>query len=171
MIYVTVGTAVGGGEFDRLIKKMDDIALSLTEEVLIQTGASRLIPKNAKYLNYASYEQSLEYFRTARLVVGHCGSGTIINALSFGCNLILVPRKFEFSEHSDDHQLEIAKYLEKKSLARIIYDVKDLDKAIDDSTAGRNTGAAQFSSASKNDLICNMRRYLAGESAGTICAG
>jgi beta-1,4-N-acetylglucosaminyltransferase len=130
MIFVTVGTAISGGEFDRLIKKMDDIAPRLGEEILMQIGASKYIPENTKWVDYVSYEESLEYFKRSRLVVGHCGAGTMINVLSFGVPLIVIPRRFELAEHADDHQLEIAKFLEENNLAKVVYDVEELEEVI-----------------------------------------
>jgi len=130
MIYVTVGTAIGGGEFDRLVKKIDDIAPNIGEDIIVQVGASKYIPKNVRWFNYVSYDESLEYFKKARLVIGHCGSGTMINALSFGVPLIVIPRRFKFAEHSDDHQVEIAKFLEQNRLATVVYDIEDLEIVI-----------------------------------------
>jgi len=130
MIYVTVGTAIGGGEFDRLVKKIDDIAPNIGEDIIVQVGASKYIPKNVRWFNYVSYDESLEYFKKARLVIGHCGSGTMINALSFGVPLIVIPRRFKFAEHSDDHQVEIAKFLEQNRLAAVVYDIEDLEIVI-----------------------------------------
>ena len=47
MILVTVGTHYLS--FDRLIKKIDEIALSIDEEIIAQIGNSKYKPKNIKY--------------------------------------------------------------------------------------------------------------------------
>jgi UDP-N-acetylglucosamine transferase subunit ALG13 len=62
MIFVTIGSAVKGIEFTRLIKKMDDIAGKIDEEVVMQIGTVPYEPQNAKYFRYASYQENLSYF-------------------------------------------------------------------------------------------------------------
>jgi UDP-N-acetylglucosamine transferase subunit ALG13 len=131
MIFVTVGTSIGGGSFDRLIKKMDYIAPKLKDEVIMQIASSKYIPTSTRYYRYLSYEECINCFKKSRLIIGHCGSGTAINAINFGVPLIAVPRISKFAEHSDDHQIELAEMLEKKyPIVKIVYDVDDLECAI-----------------------------------------
>jgi len=160
MIYVTVGSGIGGQEFDRLIKKVDDIASHFEEEFIVQLGASKYIPQNIKWFDYVPYEESLEYFRKARLVIGHCGSGTIINALSFGKPLIVIPRLVKFNEHSDDHQLEMAALLEQSQIARVVYDVEDLEFVIRDTLEEFRDSEKGVSSINRRNLIDEIRRFL-----------
>jgi len=132
MIYVTVGSSEKGTEFDRLIKKIDELAKDISEEIIMQIGSSNYIPKNTKYFRYCSYEKSLSFFSKAKLVIGHCGSGTIINAIKFNVPLIIVPRKLQYGElDTDDHQLILARKLEETHYKiKIIYEVNDLEDAI-----------------------------------------
>jgi beta-1,4-N-acetylglucosaminyltransferase len=164
MIYVTVGAGTGGQEFDRLIKKVDEIAPHFEEEFIVQLGASKYIPQNIKWFNYVPYEESLEYFRKAQLVIGHCGSGTIINALSFGKPLIVIPRLLKFNEHADDHQLEMATQLEQSQIARVVYDVEDLEPVIRKTLEEFRDPKKRFSSIDRENLITKMKAFL--KSAG-----
>jgi len=166
MIYVTVGAGVGGQEFDRLIKKVDDIAPKFEEEFVIQLGASKYIPQNMKWFDYVSYEESLEYFRNARLVIGHCGAGTIINALGFGKPLIVIPRLFKFNEHGDDHQLDMAALLEQSQTAQVVYDVEDLEAAIRNTLEELHDSEKEFSSIHRRNLLNEMRKFLASMDKG-----
>ena len=160
MIFVTVGTAVGGGEFDRLVKKIDAMAPSLGEDVLIQIGAGKYIPENAKWLRYIDHGQVLDYFRGAKLVIAHCGTGTVISALSSGSRLIVVPRRAHLAEHSDDHQMEIARFLEKEDLAEVVYEVEDLDAAVKAALAGSPGPGKAASSGQRQSLVRGVRGYL-----------
>jgi beta-1,4-N-acetylglucosaminyltransferase len=160
MIYVTVGAGTGGQEFDRLIKKVDEIAPHFEEEFIVQLGASKYVPQNMKWFDYVLYEESLEYFRKAKLVIGHCGSGTIINALSFDKPLIVIPRLLKFNEHSDDHQLEMAMLLEKNQIARVVYNVEELEFVIRNTLEGFRDSEKSFSSVNRRNLIKGMRRFL-----------
>ncbi len=161
MIYVTVGAGTGGQEFDRLIKKVDDIAPKFGEEFVIQLGASNYVPQNMKWFDYVTYDESLEYFRKAHLVIGHCGAGTIINALSFGKPLIVIPRLLKYNEHADDHQLEMAAVLERSQIARVVYDVADLEFVIRDTLEESRDSEKDFSSINRRNLINKIREFLA----------
>jgi UDP-N-acetylglucosamine transferase subunit ALG13 len=160
MIYVTVGAGTGGQEFDRLIKKVDGIAPHFEEEFIVQLGASQYIPRNIKWFDYVPYEESLEYFRKAKLIIGHCGSGTVINALGFGKPLIVIPRLLKFNEHSDDHQLEMAVLLEQSRIAQVVYDVEDLESVIRSTLEEVHDSEKSFSSIHRRNLIKAMKEFL-----------
>ena len=166
MIYVTVGAGIGGQEFDRLIKQGGHIAFHFKEEFVVQLGASQYIPQNIKWFDYVTYEESLEYFRKAQLVIGHCGAGTIINALSFSKPLIVIPRLLKFNEHADDHQLEMAALLEQGQIARVVYDVEDLEFVIRNTLEQVHDSEKDFSSINRRNLINRMREFLANMGKG-----
>jgi len=130
MIFVTLGSAVKGIEFTRLINKMDEITGKMDEEVIMQIGTVPYEPKNAKYFRYASYQENLSYFQKASLVVGHGGTGTILNALRFQVPIIVVPRRHHYGEHVDDHQVELAQRLVGNELIKVVYDIEDLESAV-----------------------------------------
>jgi len=62
LIFVTIGTMVKVNEFTRLIKKMDEVAGRLDEEVVMQIGSVPYEPQHAKHFNDASYQESRSYF-------------------------------------------------------------------------------------------------------------
>lgn len=130
MIFVTIGTMVKVNEFTRLIKKMDEVAGRLDEEVVMQIGSVPYEPQNAKYFSHTSYQESLSYFQKASLVVGHGGAGTILNALRFQVPIIVVPRSQRYGEHFDDHQMELAQRLVGNELIKVVYDIEDLESAV-----------------------------------------
>jgi len=127
MIFVTVGTAVKGLEFTRLLETMDRLAGELKLDVLIQCGSSPYQPQHARYVRFLSYNEALDQFRQCRLVVGHCGAGTILNALRFGKPMILLPRRAGQGEHVDDHQMELAAALSDVAGVWVVYEVSDLE--------------------------------------------
>jgi UDP-N-acetylglucosamine transferase subunit ALG13 len=127
MIFVTVGTAVKGLEFTRLLETMDRLAGELKLDVLLQCGSSPYAPKNARFVHFLSYNEALEQFRQCDLVVGHCGAGTILNALRFGKPMILLPRRPGQGEVVDDHQMELAAELSKMEGVWVAYEVSELD--------------------------------------------
>jgi UDP-N-acetylglucosamine--N-acetylmuramyl-(pentapeptide) pyrophosphoryl-undecaprenol N-acetylglucosamine transferase len=51
------------------------------------------------------------------IVITHAGMGSVISALTTGKRPIIVPRRKQFKEHIDDHQVAIAAELENRGLA------------------------------------------------------
>ncbi|MFH0921487.1 MAG: glycosyltransferase [Fibrobacterota bacterium] len=112
MIYLTVGAHFQG--FDRLLREADALAPEWGEEVIAQTGRSLYAPRNMKAVAWLGYEEALRHIQQARFIIAHAGIGTIINAKKFGTPLVLVPRRKEFGEHTNDHQLEIVQALQQE---------------------------------------------------------
>ncbi len=111
MIFVTVGLHNQG--FDRLIKKMDEIAGTIDEDVIMQIGHTNYTPKNATYFRFKDdFSEIVNLNKNARLVVCHGGAGSIIAALEQKTPVIAVPRLKKFREHLNDHQFEISPGLE-----------------------------------------------------------
>lgn len=128
MILVTVGNHNQG--FDRLVKKMDEIALKIDEKIIIQIGDTKYKPLNADYFTFDSYENMKKLNGEARVVVSHAGVGSIITALEQGTPIIIVPRLKKFNEVLDDHQMEIAEAISGNKNVKVIYDVNDLEKIL-----------------------------------------
>jgi UDP-N-acetylglucosamine transferase subunit ALG13 len=137
MIFITVGTHYLG--FERLIKKVDDIAVRIDEKIVAQIGSTRYIPKNIKYFTFVEEDEKiLEFYKKSRIIITHAGAGSIINILYAKKPLIVVPRLKKYNEHIDDHQLELAEVLNNKGLAIVIHDVENLEKVLKNSNFNIN---------------------------------
>jgi UDP-N-acetylglucosamine transferase subunit ALG13 len=130
MIFVTVGNDFRG--FDRLLRKMDEIALRIPNDMVIQRGYSRYLPKNTKHFDFVSMNKAIEYIQKSRLVVSHAGIGTIILCKEYGIPILILPRRKAYGEHMNDHQLEIAQALEKREGENIyvVYGEDQLEEKI-----------------------------------------
>ncbi len=127
MIYVTLGTMFM--DFPRLIRKMDEMAGSTGERVVIQLGLSKIVPKHAEYFDFKKQEEIRAIQREARVIVCHAGIGAVRDALSAARPLIVVPRLKRFGEHMNDHQLDLAEAVARRGWGRMVVDVAELDSA------------------------------------------
>ena len=152
MIFVSVGMHHQG--FDRLIRAMDTLAPSLGEPVVMQIGASSYRPRNARYFRFASSEEVEALARDARVVVTHCGVGSILTAIRHGVPIVVVPRLRRFAEHVDDHQLEVARVLSESDQVAAVYDMESLPQAIARATV------PPVVADRRRDLIAALRQYL-----------
>lgn len=129
MIFVTVGTNTYS--FDRLIKEVDNIAKGLREKIIAQIGYTKYTPKNIEFFRFTNYEKILKLNEKADIIITHGGAGCAINALKNGKPTIVVPRYKKFKEHTNDHQLDLTRNLEKERRIIAVYDIKNLKKAIE----------------------------------------
>lgn len=129
MIFVMVGTHNLG--FDRFVKKMDEIAEK--EEVVMQIGSTAYRPKNAEYFDFAGIKTIYEYIEKADVVVTHGGIGCVTDSLAYGKPTVIVPRLKRYNEHTNDHQLDLAREMEREGRAIMVMDIERLEGAIKDS--------------------------------------
>jgi len=129
MIFVTTGTQV---QFDRLIKAIDEIALSLNgEEIIAQAFDMKYQAKNIKTLEYIAPADFKNYIEAADLIISHAGTGTILSVAQTEKPLIVFPRLGKLREARNDHQLDTCRMMEKICLLQVAYDEKQLKEKID----------------------------------------
>lgn len=129
MIFVMVGMHYEG--FERLVKKMDEIAGKINERVVMQVGNTCYVPKHADYLKFFKEEEKETLIKKAKIVI--CQGGmTIIDSLMLGTPVVAVPRLKEFGECINDHQMIFAEKLEDLGLIRIVRNIDELENMVHD---------------------------------------
>ena len=131
MIFITVGTHEQ--PFNRLLKCIDQMVEKgeINEEIVCQKGYTDYEPKNYKAEKLISYEQMQENIEKARIVVTHGGPASFLEPLKYGKIPIVVPRRKEYNEHVNNHQLEFSKEVEKRMKNIIVAeDEKEIEKCI-----------------------------------------
>ena len=150
MIYITVGTMYL--DFPRLIRKADAIAEATGERTLVQTGMGNTIPAHCEHFNFKPRDEVEAVQREARVIVTHAGIGSVIDALNAERPLLVVPRLKRFGEHNNDHQLDLARAVERRGWGRMILDIDELDHACADPPPAHTRYAP-----AKQDLIQTVR--------------
>ena len=125
MIFITVGTHEQ--PFDRLLKCIDKLIEegTIKEEIVCQKGYTDYEPKNYKAEKLIPYEKMQENIEKARIVITHGGPASFIAPLSIGKIPIVVPRKKEFNEHVNNHQLEFSKEVAKRMKNIIVVETEE----------------------------------------------
>jgi len=121
MIFVTVGTTYA---FDDLVKAVDEIAPSIKEKIIIQTGTGTYVPQNCEYFHFKANLK--KYIQKASIVISHGGAGASYEILTMGKKLISV----ENLDVNDSHQWDLLSKLEEKGYILWCRDLKDLSKQI-----------------------------------------
>lgn len=129
MIFVTVGTHEQ--PFDRLVSYMDRWAGIHDEEVVIQSGFATYVPLNCKWKRWFLYREMIRLVSDARLVITHGGASSFFMALQVGKVPIVVPRRREYREHVNNHQVVFCNWIAQKQKCIIVVDnIRNMDAII-----------------------------------------
>jgi len=130
VIFVTVGTQL---PFERLVAAIDSWAARQTPrpEVLAQVGSGRIDYEHLRCVRSLQGPEYADAIASARLIVAHAGTGSILTALDHGVPVIVMPRDDVAGEHRDDHQLQTARQLEKMGLIAVAWRESDLPGLIE----------------------------------------
>jgi UDP-N-acetylglucosamine transferase subunit ALG13 len=112
MILITAGTEKF--PFNRLMHWVDLLLqddLFGEEEVVVQYGTCTFLPGGAKVYRLLREQDFQNLVLRARLVIAHCGEGTVLLLDSMETPFLLIPRSQRYQEHVDDHQVELAQVL------------------------------------------------------------
>jgi beta-1,4-N-acetylglucosaminyltransferase len=162
MIFVTVGNHYQS--FDRLLKKVDEIAARISCEMVIQRGYSEYRPQNTEHFDFVPIHTAMDYIRRSDLVISHAGIGTIILCKEYGIPLLIFPRRKKYGEHSNDHQMEIGKALEERrdGSVHVIYEEGQLEEKIIEVLKSRKRYTPAENVGKKN-LIKVLRTFIENE--------
>lgn len=152
MIFVTVGTHEQ--PFNRLVKCIDNLKKDeiIKEDVIIQIGYSTYEPKHCKWQKLFPYQEMVRLVSEARIVITHGGPSSFIMPLQMGKTPIVVPRRHEFNEHVNDHQISFTKAVAERMGTIIVVDdmdklgttIMNYDKIINGIKCGLNTNNSRF---------------------------
>jgi UDP-N-acetylglucosamine transferase subunit ALG13 len=157
MIFVTVGTHYLG--FERLIKKMDNIACKTDEKIIAQIGSTRYKPKNMKYFRFIEEDEKyIEFNKKSRVVVTHAGAGTLLKLLYYKKPIIVVPRLKKYNEHIDNHQLELTEFIHNEGLGKVVYDIEKLEDALKNASFNNN-----YPQRNNGGLVSFLKKYIENE--------
>jgi UDP-N-acetylglucosamine--N-acetylmuramyl-(pentapeptide) pyrophosphoryl-undecaprenol N-acetylglucosamine transferase len=111
--------------FPRLVERISALAPA-DAGIVWQLGSTRTASTlPGRTTNYLGGEELRIAIRDADVVVGHAGVGLALTALTMGKVPVLVPRRRRRREHTDDHQVQIARELDRKRLA-VVAEVGEL---------------------------------------------
>lgn len=120
MILVAVGTT----DFDALLRAVDEVSPSLTEEVVLQTGRSRYEPEHCESFRFVP--SLAPFYERASVVIAHGGLGIVTEVLRSGRPLIAV----EDPDQPGRHQREVLSEWEREGYLIWCKDLKALPESL-----------------------------------------
>ncbi len=133
MILVTLGTQDKG--FERLLKQVDEEIKkgNIKEKVIVQAGYTKYESVNMEIFDLIPADEFDDLVSKARLIITHAGAGSILSAVKKGKVVIAAPRLKKYGEHTNDHQLQIAKEFADKGYILELRDFQKLGKLLEKS--------------------------------------
>jgi UDP-N-acetylglucosamine transferase subunit ALG13 len=130
LIFLTVGNWHKG--FDRLTQAVDNMIEQgiIKDKIIAQIGPGLYKPRHYEYAEFISSQQFTQNLSQCCLVISHAGIGTISQALEISKTIIVVPRKPELGEISNDHQFTTARQLEKEGKVLAAYEIEQLGEKL-----------------------------------------
>jgi UDP-N-acetylglucosamine transferase subunit ALG13 len=130
LLFATVGATL---PFERMVRSLAELAARglVSESIVLQTGEGGTAPAGMETHETLPLEEMIALMRRAEIVVCHGGTGSIITALREGCQVIVMPRRFDLGEHYDHHQSEITEAFEARGLVLRANDTEELAGALE----------------------------------------
>lgn len=131
MIFIVLGSQKF--PFDRMLQSVDRLVAEgkLTGDIFAQRGASSYVPQKFPSEAFMDTERFNQVMDRADIIITHGGTGAIIKAVKLGKKVIVVPRRAQYGEHVDDHQLQILDMFAGLDLVLPCMDPDELAEAVD----------------------------------------
>ena len=83
----------------------------MAQPILIQAGSTPFSHEKCQVIDFINMDMFLQYVEQAEILILQAGAGSTMQAINAGKYPILIPRKKEFNEVVNDHQIGFAKIL------------------------------------------------------------
>jgi len=158
MIFVTVGSQE---PFDRLIRAVDEWArLRARSDVFAQIASSMFRPQHIKFTHFIEPADFNRVMQETRIIVAHAGMGSIISALELGKPIVVMPRRADFRETRNDHQVATAERFGAQGRIIVANDEKELPAKLDHALTLGDSDRIQAQASPR--LIATLRAFLEG---------
>lgn len=118
-ILVTVGTT----RFDSLITAVETSQFLQSHEVTVQCANGQ----KSKNFDCTEFIEDIDAaYQQADLIITHAGAGSVFRLLEAGQRILVVPNL----EREDDHQKELAQFVDDSQYGLVCYDLARLDETL-----------------------------------------
>lgn len=129
MILVTVGAQM---PFDRLVHGVDAWASARNRrDVFMQVGVGGARPTHAEWVEFLEPPEFASRLAACSALVAHAGMGSILSALEAGKPIVVMPRRGEFRETRNDHQVATAVRFRELGKVHVAMDEHELPARLD----------------------------------------
>ena len=158
MIFVTVGAQM---PFDRLVKVVDQWAGENERgDVFAQIGLSEYHPLNIQSAQFLTPKEFKCMYETAKVIVAHAGTGSIITALQLGKPILIMPRRANLRETRNDHQVATSEQFRRFDSVVVAWNEKELITKLEG--IDNLHGSKKIGSSASRELVGAIREFIDG---------
>lgn len=158
MIFASVGSML---PFDRFVQGVDEwAAANPAEPVYIQIGEGSYEPRHAPWTRIMPHAEYRQRLADCALFVAHVGMGSILQALELKKQMLLLPRRADWKEHTTDHQLHTAARFKDIQGLKIVDDVPTMQAEMTRLLAEPMTASAGIPLFAPEAFTNQIKRYL-----------
>lgn len=129
MIFVTVGAQMS---FDRMVRAVDSWAGRRgRRDVFAQIGPTSWRPEHVDWTMFLEPPDFIRKAAEAEIIIAHAGMGSIITALTTGTPILVMPRRGDFRETRNDHQLATARRFREMGRVAVAEDEQEMAERLD----------------------------------------
>ena len=115
---------MGNTHFNSLIEAIDQLLSPDEFDITIQLAGGSYLPMNHKYFRLT--DNISAFFAEADVIIAHAGAGTVFQLLEEHRKVVVVPNH----ERLDDHQLDLAQYVDDNQYACVCYEFNELKERV-----------------------------------------
>ena len=128
MIFASLGTM--NMSFTRMAAAVDKLAITIQDEVIVQTGYTKYDYQYAKAFDFCTKEEMQDYINKADILILQGGWGAISEAMEKKKKIVVIPR-YNQIEHIHD-QFQLVKKLADLKCIIGVFDVKELSQKVEE---------------------------------------
>jgi UDP-N-acetylglucosamine transferase subunit ALG13 len=163
LIFVTVGSQ---RPFDRLIRAVDQWAgLRSRSDVFAQVLNSKYRPQHIECTDFIDPAEFNRWIERAAVVVAHVGMGSIISALEFGKPIVVMPRRVQFREIHNDHQVASSRFFGAQGRVIVAHDEQHLARKLDHAVTLGET--PRINTQASPELLATIRSFIEPDRRGS----
>lgn len=145
--------------FDRLVRTVDQWAGTRgRSDVFAQIGLTNYRPSSIQWTKFLQPAEFKHRCQTARVIVAHAGTGSIITALQLGKPILIMPRRASLRETRNDHQVATAKQFRRFGSVVVAWDEKELLARLEE--VDNLDGRRAVGSYASRELIEAVREFV-----------
>lgn len=128
-------------------------------EVICQSGETEYIPKHMQHFRMLDSRVFMSTARKSELIVAHAGMGSVFTSIEAQKPILLVPRYASLGEHTTNHQIHTAEWLQKTKNLTISYLDEDLSEKIEEAKR-QETNTPVFAATASEAFLSYIRSEL-----------
>lgn len=126
--FVTVGNAKQ--PFNRMFELIRLAIDLLPQPIIAQTGSAIVKIHGVKTFEVLPGEHFKQLIKDSSVVIMHAGAGSLIHALNNLHKPIVIPRRYKYGEHIDDHQIQLAREFYMQDKIYLVENIIDMHQAL-----------------------------------------